>query len=355
MSESDSGVPSPYEEIPEESSAPKDTPKKKRKGWKITVIILTSLLVLVIAIAAAIGIFANRAINSMQSFGNPFEGIDNRPSAAPVESGEESPVNVLIMGSDSRISAGDPNDWQFGAQRTDALMLIQISGDREHISVMSIPRDSWVDVPGYGMNKINAAFSYGGAPLTIQTVEQVTGVRIDHIAIVDFTAFTKLTDIVGGVTLETADGPQTMDGEEALEYVRERYSLPRGDFDRVRRQQAWMKAVLSQLLTKETLSSPGNIMDITDTMSKNVAIDEDLGINKIISIGTSLSDFNKNNLIFFTAPVTGTGTSDDGQSIVLLDEDKLASVSEAFQQDDVAAFMEENQSDFDTLTGRPVD
>lgn len=341
-----------------------DTPgaapaKKKRSAWKIVLIVVLVIVAIAAAAAAALGIFARNTINDMHKIGDPFADITDRPSNEPsssaTEDGTGDPVNFLIMGSDSRISAGDPNDWTYGAQRTDALMLMQVSGDRQHISIMSIPRDSWVAIPGNGTAKINAAFSYGGPSLTIQTVEQLTGVRIDHIALVDFTTFKKLTDIVGGVTLETADGTQHFDGDEALAYVRERYSLPRGDFDRVRRQQLWMKAVLSELLTKETLSSPTKIMAIANTLSDYVAVDDGLDTGTIVSLGSSLVGFDKSNLVLFTAPVAGTGTSEDGQSIVNLNMNELARVSKAFQQDDVPAFVRANSDALDTLDGRPVD
>lgn len=333
-------------------------PRKRHRGWRIAAIVLAAVLVVAAASAGVVGLFLRNTISSMHTIGDPFAEITSRPSSATTSGeadGSDSPINFLIMGSDSRISAGDPNDWEYGAQRTDALMLVQISADRQHIAVMSIPRDSWVDIPGNGTAKINAAFSYGGPSLTIQTVEQLTGVRIDHIALVDFTTFTELTDLVGGVTIDTADGAQHFDGTEALAYVRERYSLPRGDFDRVRRQQAWMKAVLSEILTTETLSSPSKLMGIAETMSEYVAVDDGLGVNDIVSIGSSLRGFDQNNLIFFTAPVSGTGTSEDGQSIVNLNMERLEQVSKAFQQDDVAAFMKVNGKNFDTLSGRPVD
>src|SRR5699024_10937807 len=98
---------------------------------------------------------------------------------------EDEEVNVLVLGTDCRISAGDPSQWQAGAQRTDAMMLVQLSADREAVTVMSIPRDSWVEISGHGYNKVNAAFSFGGPALTVATVENLTGVLIDHFAVAD--------------------------------------------------------------------------------------------------------------------------------------------------------------------------
>lgn len=324
----------------------------------IAAVMIGSLVAMLTAVAVAVGLFANDVVGKMHTIGDPFAEVSNCPThQAPTVDGSSTsnqPINFLVMGSDSRISAGDTAEWEAGAQRTDALMLVHVSGDREHIAIMSIPRDSWVDIPGYGKAKINAAFSFGGPALTIQTVEQLTGVPIDHIALVDFTTFVGLTDIVGGVTLETVSGTQTMDGKQALDFVRERYSLPGGDFDRVRRQQLWMKAVLSKLLTKEVLTSPSTMMDIATTLSEDISVDSGLGVTDIVSMGSSMVGFDQSNLIMFTAPVAGTGTSDDGQSIVNLDMDKLERVSKAFQQDAVAEFIEVNGKDLETLESRPV-
>ena len=329
-------------------------PRKKRGPLRIALIALASLLALLLIAAGVIAIIVNQAFNGMKDIGDPFSEISNRPTRVATAGNGEGPVTFLIMGSDSRISAGDPTEWEAGAQRTDALLLAQISGDRESISIMSIPRDSWVDIPGVGEGKINAAFSYGGPSLTIQTVEQLTGVHIDHIAIVDFTSFIALTDIVGGVDLTTTEGTEHYNGEEALDFVRERYSLPSGDFDRVRRQQAWVKAVLEKLMTPDVLSSPSNLLQIYNSLKDYISVDDGLGVTKLIDLGTSLRGVSSENITMLTAPYAGTDTSDDGQSIVLLDMDTLAEVSKAFQSDTVESWVEINANRVETLDSRPL-
>ena len=333
-------------------------PKKKRGPAKVTLIVLSSLLGLLLIAGLVIGLIVNNMFSSMKSFGDPFSEISDRPTRSQSAEGEKDsdkqPVNFLIMGSDSRISAGDPNAWEAGAQRTDALMLAQISGDRQSVTVMSIPRDSWVDIPGYGQAKINAAFSFGGPALTIQTVEQLTGVYIDHFAIVDFTSFTKLTDLVGGVEIKTSDGTLQLNGEQALEFVRERKNLPAGDFDRVRRQQAWLFAVLSKIATPEVLGSPSNLVSIFTNMKDYVAIDSKLGVTDVVSLGNSMRSLRPANITLLTAPYSGTGQSEDGQSIVLLDDATLADVSKAFQTDSIASWVEINSNKVETLNSRPV-
>ncbi len=187
---------------------------------------------------------------NIERIGDPFGPLveEERPKAVVADA-----MNILLLGSDSRIST-DPGAWIRGAQRTDAIMVAHIPADRSAVTVTSIPRDSWVSIPGNGKNKINAAFSFGGPTLMVKTVEKYTGVRIDHVVIVDFEGFKDITDELDGVRINVAAstsdersafaaGPQTMDGETALKYVRQRHNLPGGDFDRVKRQQNWIRAV----------------------------------------------------------------------------------------------------------------
>ncbi|MGO1591998.1 MAG: LCP family protein [Ancrocorticia sp.] len=334
------------------------TPRKKRSRLSVFFISL-GVLLSVGALAIAGVMYAQyQKFESLKTFGDPFAELTDRPTRPADDAGESDasgdPVTFLILGSDSRISAGDPEDWEPGAQRTDAIMVVQVAGDRRSISVMSLPRDSWVDIPGYGQAKINAAFSYGGPALTIETVEQLTGIRIDHFAIVDFASFVALTDLVDGVDITTKTGTTHMSGDEALTYVRERYGLPGGDFDRVRRQQVWVKAVFDSVLTPEILSSPSNLLDIYNSVADHISFDDGLTVNSLVDLGTSLRNINSEDILFLTAPYSGTGTSSDGQSIVLLDEEKLAGLSEAFQEDDVTEWVA-GQPELETLDSRPIE
>ena len=149
-------------------------------------------------------------------------------------------------------------------------MILHVDADRDGASLVSIPRDSWVDVPGYGYNKINAAFSLAGPSLAIETVEKLTGVRIDHLAVVDWAGFQSLIDTVGGVTVTVprtiedphfnvvwTKGQQTLNGAQALLYVRQRYGLPMGDVDRVKRQQAVVRGLMPRLAGDPAVGQPG--------------------------------------------------------------------------------------------------
>lgn len=330
-------------------------PRKNRSGrrWRIVLVSVLAVVLVIVAGTAIGGLWLrNRLSGNIETIGDPFAAIADS-DRAPEQDAEDPAMNILVLGSDSRISAGDPDQWEAGAQRTDAIMLVQISGDREDVSVMSIPRDSWVDIPGYGENKINAAFSYGGPSLTIQTVEQLTGVRIDHFVVADFESFSEITDAIGGVTINLKNaqtlagtefnaGAQLLNGEQALAYARERKSLPGGDFDRVKRQQTWMRAMVGSVLNNGILTSPTKLYSFLTTVTETLAVDEDFTIGEMQSLASALRGIHSTDINFMTVPTTGTGTSADGQSIVLLDAEADAPLFEAFQNDAVEEYLDDN-------------
>ncbi|WP_249669370.1 LCP family protein [Cellulomonas hominis] len=281
----------------------------------------------------------------VEKLDDPFEALPSRPDpAAPPAAAEPgaAPMNLLVLGSDSRISAGDPSLWHAGAQRTDTIMLVHLPAEGGAAYVMSLPRDAWVDIPGHGEGKLNAAFSYGGPSLMIHTVEQLTDVRIDHFAVADFTSFAAITDALGGVriTLEQdleaagttvpAGKQQLLTGEQALRWVRERTTLARGDFDRVQRQQAWVRAMVARTRNEGTLSNPLTAVPFLRAVGDSVATDEGLDDGVMADLRARVQDLASTDVTFLTVPTDGTGRSPDGaQSIVVLDRPALAGLMAA--------------------------
>ncbi|OLO81982.1 LCP family protein [Actinomyces naeslundii] len=315
--------------------------------------VLAIFLVLTLA-AGGLALWVRHSLASgIETIADPFAGIATRAPRQSVPAGQEAATNILVLGTDSRTSASDPSQWAEGAQRTDAIMILQVSGDRKTVSVMSIPRDSWVDIPGHGQGKINAAYSYGGPSLTIHTVENLTGIHIDHFAVANFESFVALTDEIGGVRInlktpqtiagkKLGAGPQTLNGAQALAYTRERSSLPDGDLDRVKRQQSWMRAIASKALSGGTLSSPTALYSFLKTASRTVAVDESFTINQMQSLALGVRHLHSNDIKFMTVPTSGTGTSGDGQSIVRLDSDADAPLFKAFAEDRVGSYLAEH-------------
>ena len=191
-------------------------------------------------------------------------------------------MNVLLIGSDKR------SDTENG--RSDSFVVLHISADRKSVYLVSFPRDMWVAIPGHGTAKINAAYSWGGSALAIQTIEQLTGARIDHVATTDFSDFVGLVDVVGGVTVdnpvaskgkdtmtgvyyEWPKGPVLLDGTTALAFSRQRFGLPNGDLDRALRQRALLKALALKVATPEVLANPATLSQVINTVSKYVTVD----------------------------------------------------------------------------------
>lgn len=340
-------------ESTDEEFVPSAHPRGTKNGRKVLVVLAALILVL----GSLIGVGAwwiNSKFGQIEQIADPFTKIET-PRPEPVQPEDERPVNILILGSDSRTSGGDLKAIAQGGTRSDALMIMQISGDRGKVNVMSIPRDSWVPIPGHGDAKINAALAFGGPSLAISTVEQLTNIPIDHVALMDFTSFVKLTDLVGGVDLtSTTEGTKHYSGAEALAFVRERKSLVGGDFDRVRRQQLWMSTVMKQVLTADTLNSPTKILDLYNAMSPYVAVDDSLGMTEIASLAASMTDVRSDDFQFITVPVAGTGTSADGQSIVNLDMDRAAPLFDAFVQDNATSYIAANQGELRSIDSEPV-
>jgi LCP family protein required for cell wall assembly len=261
-------------------------------------------------------------------------------------------MNFLLLGSDSRDMENTDGS------RSDTIIVLHLNKDQSAAQLISIPRDTWVHIPrsadgqhGNVDAKINAAYAWGGVPLMVETVEDYTSVRIDHVAMVDFAGFKDIVDALGGVTIDVetsftsthslnADGKrhfdkgvQVMDGAAALDYARERYSFADGDFARIRHQQQLIKAILDKASSGGMLSSPAQLNDFLTATADTVSVDKTLNI---VTTATGLRHLRSENLHFYTSPSKGTGMIGD-QSVVLPDKAKAAALFAAVRKDDTAA------------------
>lgn len=307
-----------------------------------------------VGVAAVIAVVASVFIGGLaRSYDRNTETIaDAFPSGQRPASSTDGALNVLLIGSDSR-SAADPDGDHAAGGRSDTLMLAHVPADRKSVTLMSIMRDSWVDVPGHGTAKINAAYSWGGVPLTVQTVEQLLDVRIDHVAEIDFAGFVGMTDALGGVTVESPRaftahghhydaGANRLDGDAALAFVRERYAFADADHTRVRNQQAFLRGLVEGLLSRGTLTNPGRVQDFVTATSRYLAVDAGLDFGTLVSLGWSLRDVRPDDLRTFTMPTAGSGTSADGQSYVMVNDGAVQSLSAALRSDDLTNWLATN-------------
>jgi len=210
---------------------------------------------------------------------------------------------------------------------------------------VSIARDSWVDIPGKGRAKINAAFSWGGPSLLVATVEHLTGVRIDHLAVADWDGFRRMVDVLGGVEVEVPHtvydsardhtwtaGFHHLDGADALLYVRERHGLPGGDLSRVQRQQNLLRLLLDKAFRTSPWTHPVAYYRMLSALTANLSTDDGWTAHQIEHLGHQLSGLPLDSFYFTTAPVSGTGRVGD-QDVVFLDRPKDHSLWRALSYD----------------------
>jgi len=290
------------------------------------------VLVLVVLIGGGIWFVTARYAGNVDRITDVFGGIseDTRPApATPADDPSGDPVTFLLVGSDTR---GHPSSGEDPDGRSDAIMIARLSADRKHAQLISIPRDSWVPIPGHGTSKINAAYSWGGPSLLIQTVEQLTKVRIDHYVAIDFDGIAQVTDALGGVDVTVAEtttnGPYTftagvnhITGEQARWYLGQRHRLSGGDFDRVKRQQQYLRAVFQKLFSSDTFHDVGRLDSSLRALTSAVSIDDTLGSTDLFTLAYSMRDLTPADVDFFTAPVLGTGM-EGAASVVYLDQTK---------------------------------
>lgn len=285
-------------------------------------------------------------------------GAENGSAAGPAvaavpEAAAGQALNILVMGSDSRgASVDEAVSGSNSDQRADTLLLVHIPADRSKIFSISLMRDLWVDIPGHGKAKINAALAYGGVPLMVQTVEGLFHQRIDHIAMIDFEGFVGLTDALGGVEVNIpqsfvsahdkfrySKGATLLDGKHALEFVRERYAFADGDYQRVRNQQAFVRALLAKNMSPETLLNPLKVHNVVSSMAPFISVDSGLNAAALARLAFELREVRAADMDMFTLPTLGTGTSGDGQSIVLPDYEAVRGIGQALADDSLDTFV----------------
>lgn len=327
-----------------------DAPRHRApRTWRRTGVWSAVCLVIVLGLAAGIyGWQVASAYNQAKQVPGTevFPPPSTRPDSVPrPANASNDPVNMLLLGSDSSTGgAGDPADVL--GRRSDTMILVNIPANRESVNLMSIMRDNWVEIPGYGTTKINAAMSHGGTPLAVQAVEGLLNIRIDHVAVIDFDGLAGLTDSMGGVPIDNltpfscggdviAAGEVTLNGEQALCFVRNRDFVD-GDYTRVANQQHFLLSLADQMLSPDTLVNPLTVRDSIDAISPYITMDEGLTMSTVVSLRLSLRDLGA--IHTFTSPTLGMGTEGD-QSVVYPDREELQVVSRHLREDTFTSYI----------------
>ncbi len=295
---------------------PPSRPPRRRRRWGFGRILLTLLLVFVVFFAG-IWVYLEFSIKRVDALAD----YDGRPVAA-------AGTNWLIVGSDSRegLTAADEENLATGdvaaagGQRTDTIMVAHLPDNSTKPTLLSLPRDSQVKIPGHGTNKINAAFSLGGPKLLAQTVEGATGLHIDHYAEIGFGGFAKIVEAIGGVEMcidkdmnDTVTGisikagcPQTLDGREALGFVRMRHSdaTPRSDLDRVANQRKFIGALVSQIASPGTLLNPFDFFPLLSAAPDALTMDSGDHVHNLAGLAIAMRGISSGGVVTTTVPVT---------------------------------------------------
>jgi len=332
-------------------------PRKPKPRWGRIALVIGGLVALIALLAGGCGIAYVSNLDEKLHRTDAFSGLDDRPGKSV-----DGTQNILLLGSDSRDGAdydpnGAPKTGGAGKnERSDALMVLHIPKDHSKAYLISIPRDTYVYVPeldGHGGTraKINAAFSWGGIPLTVKTVENFTGVKIDHVVKIDFNGFKAMTDAVGGVDVtvdETVTDPRSkrtfkagvnhLDGNAALDYVRQRYGLANGDFDRVKRQQIFMRALMQKATDSGTLTNPMKLKNFLDAATTSLTVDNAFSLK---DMALEFRGLRPADISFITSPHLGSQNV-DGQSVVVSDKEKAIALWGAVEKDKVADWLVAN-------------
>ncbi|MEU7407992.1 MULTISPECIES: LCP family protein [Streptomyces] len=285
---------------------------------------VTTLSVVVLA-SAGIGHAVVSSLDAGITRIDAFKDMKNRPEAGHG-------MNILLVGTDGRdkISEQDRRAYRLGGAPchcTDTMMIVHISEDRERATVVSLPRDSYAEMPAHvdqnsGQRhgphpvKLNAAYAEGGPQLTIRTVESMTHVKIDHYLEVDFTSFMKTVDVLGGVKvctptplkdgytgLDLAAGTHTLLGGQALQYVRARHVDGASDLGRMRRQQRFLAALIEKATSSGVLLNPMRFRDVTRAVLGSVRADAGFGTDELLDLGRAMRSFSPSSSEFTTVPV----------------------------------------------------
>jgi len=331
-----------------------------RGRHRLARVLLVSFLVTLVAATSVAYYLGHRLVAPIERIDGVFDDLPDRP-VKPSKGPAAEAVNILLLGTDRRSDVPTTGEharadaWVPGAQRADAMLLVHIDGDRRGASVVSLPRDSWVQLPGRGFDKLNAAYSYGGPSLSVAAVENLTGVRIDHLAVIDWAGVRNLTDALGGVTVEVPEtvydsarrvtwtkGRHRLDGRTAVDYVGQRYGLPGGDLDRARRQQNFLREVMSQTLSRLGDGSIWDVYELLRVITSNVSIDSEWSTQELARLAWSLRGLEEDDVAFLTVPVAGFGY-EGPQSVVHLDRAAGNELWSAVRADRVARWLEHHR------------
>ena len=306
--------PGPEPALPE--AAPK--PRRRRRTGRIIALSAASLIVLIVLAMVGLWLYADHALHRVDAIGD----YPRRPAAC-------AGTNWLIVGSDSRqgLSGTQANRLHTGTEqeasgsRTDSIVLLHLPGNGTKPTMVSLLRDSYVTIPGHDKSKINAAFAFGGPQLLVRTVEENTGLRIDHYAEIGLGGFANVVDDVGGVRMcldqavhddyagiNLRGGCQTLNGTNALGYVRSRHAFASSDYARTEHQRQFIGALAGKITSPGVLLNPFRSIPTILDLPKALTIDHGDGLWDLVTLARHVRHFS--NVTSTAVPIGGSNGSD---------------------------------------------
>ncbi len=333
--QSDDAHPAPASRLSQRRNA---RARRRKRRLKILAISVAASLVVVTGAAYAVLRYLEGNITTLDAFGQL--GDDRQ-----VETGSSDPIDILLMGSDTRSGDNAALGGKADGARSDTTIVLHIAGDRKSATAVSIPRDTMVDIPSCpldngkesraGFGQFNSAYSTGGPACTIKTVESITGITFEHFVVVDFAGFVGMVDALGGVNICLANplkdrlaavnlpaGEQTVNGQQALGVVRSRHNSlgDGGDLDRIDHQQQFLGAMIRKVLSSGTLLNPARLLSFLNEATKSVTMDPDLAsVTGLADLAGSMKDVAGGQIAFVTAP-TGAWSQDANRLVLKEDE-----------------------------------
>lgn len=296
--------------------------KKHGKAKKIVLIVLAVLVVLCVAVGAAVALYMNSISDSMKMDSQQQSELDS----VLTESTVQEPYYVLLLGSDARETDT--------TSRSDTMILVRIDANVGKATLVSIPRDTKVEIEGHGIQKINAAYAFGGPAGAVQAAENLSGIEISHYAEIHFDELETAVDQLGGIWVdvpvsnnqtgssntgvELNAGMQRLNGEQALAFARERYGYNEGDFQRAENQRILVQALADTILSLPPTELPGAVQSLASCIST------DYDINELITLAQTFQQ--AEHYYFYSAMVPSTTQTIDGVSYTITLEDEWANM-----------------------------
>ncbi len=328
---------------------------RRRPGWQKALIVLGALVLILSSGVAGGGYYLVNRYTDKVDRASLLPSAPAEEAAQSKENWESGPLNLLLLGSDSRATA--PGESSPIGERSDTIMLVHIARSRDKATIISIPRDSYVDVPAGGSwkggkNKINAAFAYGGAALTAVTVKKLTGIPLDGAMIANFASIRDLVDAVDGVNVcipydvkstfsdrEWKQGCHDMNGDIAEEFMRQRYNVPGGDFGRIKNQQLVVQAVTKKVAEKNLLYKPLELDTLLGIAADSLTVDQNLDLRDLVF---AVRDIRPGSIGYATVPYTSASLKTPAGAAVQLDTAAAAEMFAAVKNDTIDQYLADN-------------